>query len=86
MELSRWLGAVSKIFLNGVARTLFDVTLDPDNCRTASDSVLKLFGSSITVAGGAPVEGRARPPPYKGHEHFGFQDGISQPAARSVWT
>lgn len=38
----------------------------------------------MTVSGGAAVEGRTRPAPYKGHEHFGFMDGISQPAPRSV--
>jgi hypothetical protein len=54
----------------------------PDTCTLASNVIIKLFGSSMTVAGSVPVEGRARPPPYKGHEHFGFQDGISQPGPR----
>lgn len=56
----------------------------PENCKTASEGVTKLFGSSMTVAGGAPVEGRTRPGDYKGHEHFGFMDGISQPAPRGL--
>lgn len=55
-----------------------------DNCTQSSNDVIKLFGSSIAVAGGAAVEGRTRPDPYKGHEHFGFQDGISQPAPRGL--
>ncbi|KAG1837457.1 hypothetical protein DFJ58DRAFT_862930 [Suillus subalutaceus] len=37
------------------------------------------------VAGGKPVEGRARPPPYRWHEHFGFRDGISQPCLQQVF-
>jgi len=56
----------------------------PENCAQSSDTVIKLFGSSMAVAGGKPVEGRARPGESKGHEHFGFQDGISQPALRGV--
>ncbi|KAG1808030.1 uncharacterized protein BJ212DRAFT_717510 [Suillus subaureus] len=55
-----------------------------ETCTKASNDVIALFGSSITVAGGKSVEGRARPPPYKGHEHFGFQDGISQPCLRGL--
>ena len=58
----------------------------PEKCKEATDGVLKLFGSSIIVVGGTVVEGRARPGEYKGHEHFGFKDGISQPAPRSVRT
>ncbi|KAG1860920.1 hypothetical protein F4604DRAFT_1588240 [Suillus subluteus] len=55
-----------------------------ETCTKASNDVIDLFGSSITVAGGKPVEGRARPPPYKGHEHFGFRDVISQPCLRGL--
>ncbi|KAG1849193.1 hypothetical protein F4604DRAFT_94485 [Suillus subluteus] len=55
-----------------------------ETCTKASNDAIDLFGSSITVAGGKPVEGRARPPPYKGHEHFGFQDGVSQPCLRGL--
>ncbi|KAG1772906.1 hypothetical protein EV702DRAFT_1048505 [Suillus placidus] len=53
-------------------------------CTKASNDVIDLFGSSITVAGGKPVEGRGRPDSYSGHEHFGFQDGISQPCLRGL--
>ncbi|KAK2462141.1 hypothetical protein APHAL10511_005839 [Amanita phalloides] len=55
-----------------------------DKCTEWSNQVIQLFGSSITVAGGKPVEGRTRPGDMKGHEHFGFKDGISQPALRGV--
>lgn len=65
-------------------KEIFDDVSGSDNCNTAWKGVLNLFGSSMTVAGGAAVEGRTRPDPYKGHEHFGFMDGISQPALRSV--
>ncbi|KAG9123423.1 hypothetical protein FRC07_014957 [Ceratobasidium sp. 392] len=53
-------------------------------CDQSYQEIKKLFGSSITISGGKPVEGRARPGDFKGHEHFGFQDGISQPAPRGV--
>lgn len=56
----------------------------PETCTKASNDVIKLFGASMTVAGGKPVEGRARPPPFKGHEHFGFMDGVSQPCLRGL--
>ncbi|KAG2338001.1 Dyp-type peroxidase [Suillus weaverae] len=54
-----------------------------ETCNKASNDVIDLFGSSITVTG-KPVEGRARPSPYKGHEHFGFRDGVSQPCLRGL--
>ncbi|KAG2336934.1 Dyp-type peroxidase [Suillus weaverae] len=55
-----------------------------ETCTKASNDVIDLFGSSITVAGDKPVEGRGRPGDNKGREHFGFQDGISQPCLRGV--
>ncbi|KAF8657102.1 hypothetical protein AX16_002289 [Volvariella volvacea WC 439] len=44
--------------------------------------ILTIFGyntpqSSINLLG--RLDGKVRPPPFKGHEHFGFQDGISNP-------
>ncbi|KAK2462146.1 hypothetical protein APHAL10511_005844 [Amanita phalloides] len=56
----------------------------PETCTKGFNDVKQLFGSSITVAGGKPVEGRARPGNMKGHEHFGYMDGVSQPAMRGV--
>ncbi|KAG1769111.1 hypothetical protein EV702DRAFT_1049782 [Suillus placidus] len=55
-----------------------------ETCTKASNDVIDLFGSSITVAGGKPMEGRGRLGANKGREHFGFQDGISQPCLRGV--
>jgi Dyp-type peroxidase family len=31
-----------------------------------------------------PVDGNVRPVPFRGHEHFGFKDGISQPQITGV--
>lgn len=53
----------------------------PEACTQASSDVVKLFGTSMTVSG-KPMEGRTRPAPNKGREHFGYVDGISQPAIR----
>ncbi|KAG8703032.1 hypothetical protein FRC09_004386, partial [Ceratobasidium sp. 395] len=58
--------------------------ISPELCDQSYQDVKDLFGSSIDIRGGKPVEGRARPDKFKGHEHFGFQDGISQPAPRGV--
>lgn len=82
MGLLRWLAEVSRVSQAGAARRFFDDFSGSENCQTASEGVLELFGSSMTVVGGASMEGRTRPAPYKGHEHFGFMDGISQPAVR----
>ena len=30
------------------------------------------------------VSGQARPPPEKGHEHFGYLDGVSEPAVEGI--
>lgn len=47
---------------------------------SASQDVVALFKSSITVM--QTLEGIARPGQLAGHEHFGYEDGISQPALR----
>ncbi|KIK52446.1 hypothetical protein GYMLUDRAFT_208034 [Collybiopsis luxurians FD-317 M1] len=43
-----------------------------------------LFGTSIKVV--IVLGGRARPGDNAGHEHFGYKDGISQPALRKLTT
>ena len=40
---------------------------------------MDMFGTSISVD---VLEGNSRPGPERGHEHFGWKDGISQPALR----
>ncbi len=41
------------------------------------------FNAGVEVIG-APVQGRAREGAERGHEHFGFKDGVSQPGLRGV--
>ncbi|KAF8185891.1 hypothetical protein K438DRAFT_1765670 [Mycena galopus ATCC 62051] len=53
---------------------------DLDTCKEASNETKENFGSSITVVN--TVEGTARPGVNRGHEHFGYKDGMSQPALR----
>ncbi|KAH7332678.1 hypothetical protein B0J17DRAFT_603542 [Rhizoctonia solani] len=56
---------------------------DDKSCETATDKMKRDFGSSIVIVSGV-VQGRARPDKFKGHEHFGYMDGISQPAPRGL--
>jgi len=54
--------------------------IDAAICASTAKLATDHFGSSMTVI--SVEEGRARPPPWVGHEHFGYEDGISQPALR----
>lgn len=45
-------------------------------------AVLQLFSGTIAILD--VIEGKARPGNMDGHEHFGFLDGISQPAMRGL--
>ncbi|CAE6483679.1 unnamed protein product [Rhizoctonia solani] len=53
---------------------------DSVNCRTLE--VLGAFGSSLRVV--YRLKGSARPGKFKGFEHFGWRDGISDPAVEGV--
>ncbi len=88
-DLSTHPGHVDK-WLFGSTRTPADVMLIVASDR---DDVLKAEVSRIEqslVAAGLPSAlrvvhvqwCRTLPPPLKGHEHFGFKDGISQPGIR----
>ncbi|VDC00498.1 unnamed protein product [Peniophora sp. CBMAI 1063] len=57
---------------------------DDLTCTEATDAVKRRFGSSIEIGDGGVVRGRARPRENNGHEHFGYKDGISQPALRHL--
>ncbi|QRV75636.1 Dyp-type peroxidase family [Ceratobasidium sp. AG-Ba] len=46
------------------------------------DDTLKTFGTSIRVI--YNLKGSVRPGDQKGHEHFGWEDGISNPAVEGV--
>lgn len=47
-----------------------------DGRRVKVEAMLGRYGIAVT----GRQDGEARPGPLRGHEHFGFKDGISQPA------
>ncbi|KAG8917917.1 hypothetical protein FRC01_002129 [Tulasnella sp. 417] len=53
-----------------------------DNCKDAAAKAIAMFGNSIKVE--ITEVGLARPDENKGHEHFGYLDGISQPAIKGL--
>ncbi|KIK52441.1 hypothetical protein GYMLUDRAFT_233483 [Collybiopsis luxurians FD-317 M1] len=55
---------------------------DDETCDEYTKETIALFGESIKVV--IVLEGRARPGDNAGHEHFGYKDGISQPALRNL--
>lgn len=57
---------------------------DSDNAKQAADAAKAHFGTAIVVRSNATINGQARPGDWAGHEHFGYQDGISQPALRGL--
>ncbi|SMR49317.1 unnamed protein product [Zymoseptoria tritici ST99CH_3D1] len=46
------------------------------------DRIIKLFDGSIKLA--FKLDGQVRPGEQKGHEHFGYKDGVSQPAISNI--
>jgi Dyp-type peroxidase family len=59
---------------------------DPDDLADEYTYVSGLLSSHGVTQLGEPVDGAARPDPERGHEHFGFKDGISQPAIGGLTT
>jgi Dyp-type peroxidase family len=55
---------------------------NPSSVTSYSDELRKLLGSSIKVL--YSEMGKTRPGAERGHEHFGFLDGISQPGIRGL--
>lgn len=55
---------------------------DDAQVKQKLDSIKKVFQSSVKEL--KTISGKVRPAPFKGHEHFGFNDGISQPAIDGV--
>ncbi|KAG8854897.1 hypothetical protein FRB96_007297 [Tulasnella sp. 330] len=51
-------------------------------CQLAEIEIKKIFKDSMNIVN--IVKGRVRDEPERGHEHFGFNDGISQPAMRGL--
>ncbi|TFY79001.1 dyp-type peroxidase [Hericium alpestre] len=71
------------IFNDGKADGVFIVAAgDARDCDKASDNLIAVFGAGLT--GVVIVKGNLRPGKYKGHEHFGYEDGASQPALRGL--
>ncbi|KAG9028337.1 hypothetical protein FRB95_006564 [Tulasnella sp. JGI-2019a] len=55
-------------------------------CKIAVDELVAQISPSVKnpETDISILHGRVRPGPHKGHEHFGFMDGISQPALRGL--
>jgi Dyp-type peroxidase family len=76
---SRWLAAFRADRIDGV---LLIAGRDERLVRHHGNRLLAILGASIK-----PVYselGQVRPGRQRGHEHFGFQDGISQPGVRGL--
>jgi deferrochelatase/peroxidase EfeB len=72
-----------KKFLSDRIDGVFFVT-GPDKAFVESHSseLLKFLGNSISVV--YSEIGNVRPDAERGHEHFGFRDGVSQPGIRGL--
>jgi Dyp-type peroxidase family len=55
---------------------------DPSSVASRSSELLSFFGPSIKVV--YSEIGNTRPGTERGHEHFGYRDGISQPGIRGL--
>jgi Dyp-type peroxidase family len=76
---SNWLAKFVSDRIDGV----FLITgPDLSSVISHSNQLLRLLGSSIKVV--HLEKGEARPGVERGHEHFGFRDGISQPGIRGL--
>jgi hypothetical protein len=78
---SRWQEAVSRIHTVLIQTTQLPVPAEP-NVEKETQAVKHLFGDSIESTGDMVLKGRTRPGSHRGHEHFGYKDGVSQPALR----
>lgn len=76
---SRWLAKFTADRIDGV---LLVTGPDRPSVRSHSDVLLRSLGHSITVVYSEMAN--VRPGPQRGHEHFGFLDGVSQPGIRGL--
>ncbi|CAE6460769.1 unnamed protein product [Rhizoctonia solani] len=54
-------------------------------CKEGVDYVKNVFKDSCKIGTeDLTLQGNARPNQYRGHEHFGFLDGVSQPSIRDI--
>ncbi|KAA1475658.1 Dyp-type peroxidase [Dentipellis sp. KUC8613] len=72
-------------FAEGGLHGVFSIAAgSEDECDNATAEIKTSFTQSIVSSDEMTLKGRVRPGENKGHEHFGFRDGISQPALRGL--
>jgi Dyp-type peroxidase family len=76
---SAWL---KEFFTHRIDGVLLVTGLDRSSVTFHSDELLRLLGGSIKLI--YSEVGNTRPGAERGHEHFGFLDGISQPGVRGL--
>ena len=59
---------------------------DADDLAAAYTRLQEKVDAHGIVELGPPQDGQVRPDAFKGHEHFGYKDGISQPGIRGLTT
>ncbi|KAJ7766516.1 dye-decolorizing peroxidase precursor [Mycena maculata] len=74
-DTSTWYNEFAGTNIHGVFLLASDTV---DNINTELVNIQSILGDSITEI--YSLQGAARPGDEQGHEHFGFMDGISQPA------
>ncbi|KAJ4475852.1 fungal peroxidase [Lentinula lateritia] len=80
-ETSNWEPAFAGTGIHGVFLLASDTI---DNVNATLSQVQNILNGSITEA--YSLQGQARPGDEQGHEHFGFMDGISNPAVTGFST
>ncbi|THV00299.1 fungal peroxidase [Dendrothele bispora CBS 962.96] len=74
---SNWVPEFSGTNVHGVILLASDTD---DNIQSELANIKNILGSSITEI--SRLSGASRPGDQEGHEHFGYMDGISQPAVQ----
>ncbi|KAJ7592189.1 fungal peroxidase [Mycena floridula] len=72
---TEWVAGFKGTTINGVFILQSDTV---DNINTTLANIQTILGNTVTEV--HRIDGAARPDAEEGHEHFGFLDGISQPA------
>lgn len=76
---SMWL---SKFVLDRIDGAFLVTGPGQASAKFHADELLRSFGTSIKIV--YSETGQTRPAAARGHEHFGFRDGISQPGIRGL--
>ena len=77
---SKWVGPFGK----NVVHAILIIASDTDHALRAEVSRRQHEAMLLGVEVGWIEEGHTLPQPLTGHEHFGFKDGISQPAVQGI--